>query len=154
MLPNLTDLLDYQHPRLINNYMRTLDAEESVAQGLFDDVLKYLWLSKKHAWEKENNPSDPALQFQFVMHEEMRPIDEMWHNFILYTRDYADFCNNFFGHFIHHEPDLAINSVQSEEDFFKDLEKYLNYVYENLGEATVKRWFSRHFSETDVQDAA
>jgi hypothetical protein len=31
-------------------------------------------------------------------------VDEVWHAFILFTRDYADFCQQAFGSFIHHVP--------------------------------------------------
>lgn len=31
-------------------------------------------------------------------------IDDMWHNFILFTRDYHDFCNRVAGMLIHHRP--------------------------------------------------
>lgn len=31
-------------------------------------------------------------------------IDEMWHHFILHTRDYGDWCTSHFGRFIHHVP--------------------------------------------------
>ncbi|HEX9680976.1 MAG TPA: hypothetical protein VGA32_05950, partial [Anaerolineales bacterium] len=31
-------------------------------------------------------------------------IDEVWHAFILFTREYADFCQAVFGEFIHHVP--------------------------------------------------
>lgn len=30
--------------------------------------------------------------------------DEIWHNMILYTQRYPDFCNKYFGRFIHHIP--------------------------------------------------
>lgn len=32
------------------------------------------------------------------------PVDELWHEHILFTRDYASFCNSIAGKFIHHEP--------------------------------------------------
>jgi hypothetical protein len=32
------------------------------------------------------------------------PIDEVWHTFILFTQDYAEFCNQVAGRFLHHEP--------------------------------------------------
>jgi hypothetical protein len=32
-------------------------------------------------------------------------VDEMWHEFILHTRDYAEFCTRNFRRFIHHVPD-------------------------------------------------
>jgi hypothetical protein len=33
-------------------------------------------------------------------------IDEGWHEFIMYTRDYSDFCQKFFGRYIHHQPNI------------------------------------------------
>lgn len=33
-----------------------------------------------------------------------RAVDTAWHAFILFTRDYADFCAATFGRFIHHQP--------------------------------------------------
>src|SRR5688572_9009956 len=33
-----------------------------------------------------------------------REIDEAWHHFILFTKDYEHFCQQCFGRFIHHEP--------------------------------------------------
>ena len=31
-------------------------------------------------------------------------VDSAWHEFILFTRQYADFCNKAFGRFLHHTP--------------------------------------------------
>jgi hypothetical protein len=38
-------------------------------------------------------------------------VDELWHEFILYTRHYQDFCNKAFGQFLHHTPAVALGSV-------------------------------------------
>lgn len=34
-----------------------------------------------------------------------KKIDEMWHEHILHTRSYVDFCNDVFGEYMHHNPD-------------------------------------------------
>lgn len=34
-------------------------------------------------------------------------IDETWHKFVLFTRQYADFCHRYFGRYLHHNPDNA-----------------------------------------------
>ncbi|GAB1641802.1 glycine-rich domain-containing protein [Krasilnikovia sp. MM14-A1259] len=34
-------------------------------------------------------------------------VDIGWHTFILYTREYAEFCDRVAGRFIHHQPDDA-----------------------------------------------
>jgi hypothetical protein len=31
-------------------------------------------------------------------------VDEVWHQFILFTRQYVSFCERFLGHYLHHEP--------------------------------------------------
>jgi hypothetical protein len=35
-------------------------------------------------------------------------VDELWHEFILYTRDYEQFCKRAFGRFMHHTPAAAM----------------------------------------------
>ncbi len=60
---------------------------EDKAIVLFQDVLRYLWIADKHADEKNRFPDKKELQCILVMHEEMCEIDNMWHNFILYTHD-------------------------------------------------------------------
>ncbi len=35
-------------------------------------------------------------------------VDDLWHEFILYTRDYNDFCSNAFGRFLHHTPAVRL----------------------------------------------
>jgi len=36
--------------------------------------------------------------------------DDLWHEFILYTRDYEDFCEKAFGQFLHHTPAVVLGS--------------------------------------------
>jgi len=40
------------------------------------------------------------------------PVDDLWHTFITYTRDYAEFCDQVAGHFIHHVPTDPNNGVE------------------------------------------
>jgi hypothetical protein len=35
-------------------------------------------------------------------------VDDLWHEFILYTRAYEDFCNKAFGGFLHHTPAVVL----------------------------------------------
>jgi hypothetical protein len=34
-------------------------------------------------------------------------VDEIWHNFILFTREYGEFCDRACGHMIHHRPNTS-----------------------------------------------
>ena len=147
VMPELDRVLSYKHPQVIVNYQRNYPQNEAIAGYLFHEMLKFLWLSRKHALDLENHRGNPTIDFLFVMHEEMRDIDNMWHTFILYTKDYIDFCNQHFGEYLHHQPDVADTSPQSPEEFKRDLEKFLSYTYDHLGEETVRGWFAMHLEE-------
>jgi hypothetical protein len=42
-------------------------------------------------------------------------VDELWHEFILYTRHYDAFCRRAFGGFLHHTPAVALSKKQVEQ---------------------------------------
>lgn len=143
MLPTLSSLLNYKNEKVIKNFIRNYNVSKNTADELFNDMLKYLWICKKHSLEQKTAP-DQDLHFQFVMHEEMRDIDNMWHTFILYTKEYTQFCLDYFGEYMHHAPDVGESIRQTKEEFSSELEKYLSYVYDHLGEKTVRSWFGIH----------
>lgn len=148
MLPNLSDLLNYRNPLVIRRFKKNFPELESKAEALFDDMLKYLWLSRKHELDKQDPLNESIGNFSCVMHREMRNIDEMWHTFILITQDYATFCYKYFGAFIHHIPEVggdAENAIAIEADTFEhELRLFLSYTYDHLGEETVRSWFSEY----------
>src|SRR5437870_4406630 len=43
-------------------------------------------------------------------------VDEFWHTFILFTRDYQRFCEEVAGTFLHHDPGVG-QSAESGEGF-------------------------------------
>jgi hypothetical protein len=85
------------------------------------------------------------------MDEEMKAIDQMWHVFLLYTKDYMDFCNEYFGEYIHHLPDIVPGLPQDENAFETNLSRFLNYNYDLLGEEVIRRWFSEEMIASESQ---
>lgn len=146
-LPELNDLLKYSNQLVINRFEINHPKDAYRSDELFTDMLRYLWLCEKHDFDKNNDPDNPNLQFIPVMHEEMRAIDNMWHEFILVTREYHDFCLTYFGHYLHHEPNMRENLQHSENEFIESLTLFLNYTYDVLGEETLKLWFHEHLEE-------
>ena len=56
--------------------------------------------------------------------------DTLWHNLILDTESYLDFCLNYVGFFVHHKPHLESKTLSLLE--MKDLrKKYNSAVFEN-----------------------
>ena len=50
-------------------------------------------------------------------------VDEVWHTFILFTREYAHFCEEVYGTFIHHNP-YTSRTVQPLHTFASFSERY------------------------------
>mgnify|MGYP001615951246 CR=1 FL=1 len=81
-------VLSYEHPELVERLKKKLGLSESAALELFDDMKKFLYLVG-------------------TAHQKLAPtkmIDDGWHEFLMYTRDYASFCIQFFGILLHHTP--------------------------------------------------
>lgn len=146
MLPNLSDLLNYKNPKLIARYQKDYPENKIPAEEALTEILKYFWLCEKHREDLKNDPDNEELKFDCSVHFEMAEIDDMWHTFLLFTIDYAEFCKKYFDHFIHHVPTTEETKKPSKKEFKKSLTRMLSYVYDNLGEETLKKWFSEYFT--------
>jgi len=61
----------------------------------------YLYLKKKYGHEYELPPS--------------WDIDEAWHAHILHTEDYVNFCDQAFGHYLHHHPHSKQGTLSTKQ---------------------------------------
>lgn len=43
-------------------------------------------------------------------------VDDLWHEFILYTRNYDDYCRKAFGRFLHHTPAVVLGSERQQNE--------------------------------------
>jgi hypothetical protein len=80
-------ILQYTNDAIVDRFKRKLNLNDEKATELFNDVKTFLWL------QSVAGPLSPTPM-----------IDKGWHEFILYTEDYAAFCQEYFGYFIHHRP--------------------------------------------------
>lgn len=87
-LPDLETVMDYQNAGVIARLQKQFSMDETTASELFNDTKRFLWLCSLC-----DGPIAPAPK-----------IDDGWHTFIIFTEDYAGFCDQFFGNFIHHRP--------------------------------------------------
>jgi hypothetical protein len=135
-LVSLEDVLRYRHPGVVRRYAQEHQATPEEAAELFRETLKWLYLCARGA-------SDVQEGLALAVHPEIEKIDWMWHTFLLFTRDYAAFCERHFGFFIHH----TLNDGD-EEDTPPDeatvraaLEQQYAFVYDVLGEETLQAWY-------------
>lgn len=84
------DLIDEQlWERLVSRIVKDEHMERPLAERVMNEALGFLQLCSKEP-DNSYGPSET--------------VDIGWHTFILYTREYAEFCNRVAGHFIHHAP--------------------------------------------------
>ena len=58
------------------------------------------------------------------------PVDEVWHNFILFTRLYTKFCHDTVGRYMHHKPGTSFTPIEPEagQVFLKYYEMFFGEV--------------------------
>lgn len=133
-ITDLAEALSYRNDEVVARFCA--DHGYTLEQGheIFIETKRWLWLCAHHAAAGHPGHS-------LSMSEEMMVIDEMWHTFLLFTFDYADFCQRYLGRFVHHQPTSALTkSGMTPEKRLKILEGNYEYIYDHLGADVLKRW--------------
>lgn len=99
MNPSLDEILSFQHPELMERLKDKLHLSHEKALELFEDTKRFLYLGATHSSPLAPPPT----------------IDDCWHEFMMYSRDYAEFCELHFGHFLHHQPESYLEKTPLEE---------------------------------------
>ena len=145
----LERVLAYQNEAILNRFIIDHDATPEVAQLAFDDLKRWLWLCAEARRETMAGLDVPPM----TIFEGQVDVDDMWHTFLLFTRDYAEFCFNHFGFYLHHVPttereklDYMTSADEVERGAAVDrkqkrLRANAAYVFEKLGEDVARRWF-------------
>jgi hypothetical protein len=129
---SLDDVLAYHNKGVIRRYCKEHDATQQEAEEVFRETLKWLYLCHKAV----------AGGFACAITPELEKVDWMWHTFLLFTLDYAEFCDRYFGTFIHHIPTEDEDEAEVEEETLRaQLTHQFDLVYEVLGEETLTAWY-------------
>lgn len=137
-------MVAYKHPQVVLRFAKENPGFAPQAEQIFEDLMRFFWAGQVHELALIKDPTNPDLNFTYIMDEEMRSIDQMWHVFLLYTRDYMEFCDKYFGEYLHHLPDIVEKLPDDQAQFENNLEKFLNFTYDTLGEEVIKRWYAEH----------
>jgi len=109
------EILAYQNPLVIERYMRDYAASEPEAQRCFYTLKQFLAACATAKGDRVAS----------------KPVDNMWHTFILFTKDYEKFCEDYLGRFVHHAPNQGASSGLSLST--RPLaERLFGRVYEDL----------------------
>ncbi|KTD19345.1 Uncharacterised protein [Legionella lansingensis] len=129
-LPSLSELLAYENEQVIRYFCHHHpNYAQEQARSLFTDLLAWMWLN---VYRQIKN------RYTYLFGP-LLPLDEIWHAFILHTRDYLPFCHHYFGEYFHHH----VEPVGLEYELNpQELADFLNDCFEYLGED----WVMRHFA--------
>jgi len=106
-------------PLLSIKLARALFTPAADSERALTEVIKFLTL----AAENPGGPLTPSAR-----------VDLAWHEFILFTRTYANFCDQQFGKLIHHEP--SSNHEINSNQYAKTLQRYR----ERFGDPPADYW--------------
>jgi hypothetical protein len=131
----LAEVLRYRHPGVVRRYRKEYGGSQLEADEVFRQTLKWLYLCHRALTEGPEG-------FACAISSELEKIDRMWHTFLLFTMDYADFCDRYFGTFLHHVPEEAEAEVPVDEDVLRTrIARQFGLVYDVLGESTLIAWY-------------
>ena len=124
----LSDVLDYEHPALTQRLQRKLKISEAESLQLFHDTKLFLFICGVNTDRGYVPP---------------KAIDNGWHEFLLYTEDYANFCDRYFGRFLHHRPYQPEAPINIRDGALKTLTK----AREVAGDELSDNWLANELLE-------
>lgn len=139
-LSPLEKAVSYQNRKVVDKFLEKVECTEGEALEIFIEMKKWVWLLAKLDFEGKRE--DYALPPPFYL------LDEMWHIFILQTQDYIEYCEQYYGHYIHHTPfteeeyRLTIESYKSDLKGYEEMLKgQYQYVLDAFDEKTLMNWY-------------
>ncbi len=128
-LRSVDSFLTYRNARVISRYARDHGVSYEEAEVIFVETLKFLYLSSII-----DTPCSPP----------SREIDEMWHDFILHSIDYVNFCGDYVGRFLHHDP--------TENPYVGNRDEMLKTATDFFGELDQRLW--RHLMRPQIENCS
>lgn len=136
----LERMLTYRNEDIISRFTDQFELKDETAELIFADTLRFMYLCQ--------------LPNIFIP-DQLLIVDEMWHNFILFTKEYQKFCDTHFGRYFHHLPAsksekeaarkaMLADPEKAKQDFGKKLSYVVSSAYDHLGQETVVRWFREY----------
>jgi hypothetical protein len=139
-LDKISSLECENEENIILGFMERYSVSQDEAKDIFIETKKWLYLASQT--EDEGIFIDKPLQI----------IDEMWHTFILHTKQYYNFCFSNFKKLIHHLPtpprdkeaqELAFeaNPERANKEHEYKVKKQFSLIYDHLGAETLLKWY-------------
>lgn len=110
-------------PESLENFQAPFLEEKLLVENIFNSNDKYqeAFLEfKKFAYIAKQNKNIAMTS---------KSVDHVWHQFILFTRQYMDFCETHIGEYLHHNPSTSFEKVSN-----LDVKRFISAYESNFGE--------------------
>jgi hypothetical protein len=84
----IEEVLLYSNPHVIDRHLQDTGISRNEAERRFEGLKQFMLVATIMPGRKVTSPD----------------IDAMWHTFLLFTKEYRQFCNDYLGMFVEHEP--------------------------------------------------
>lgn len=161
VMPPLERALEYRFDDVAYKFMDYYEVPFDVASEFFRETRKWLWLCARSLHERSRDGKVVELTITAPLFW----LDEMWHIFLQFTRQYQEFCMECCGMFVHHVPTTQAEKIARREAHeqapqavldqrMNELREQCLYIQEHLGKETLRRWymdFAKEYSAENLQ---
>ena len=148
-LPPLADIIAWEFDDIAHHFIESWDMPLADAQELFLEAKKWVWLMAARYHDRKAGLPIPTVHFTASTYM----LDQMWHQFMLYTPNYHRFTYGLFGFFIGHAPAAeeakreikeanAADPEGSRRKLMEELDGLCAFVREKLGAETEEKWYT------------
>lgn len=139
------ELLNFPSPSTIERFRASNPISQDESELIFSDVKRLLWFWDNY--DKSATDGEPNSDFGFTKSTSI--LEKMWQCFILSSRDYQEFCNQYLSTYQHHPrltPIYDTNLVELGEEGAEEIYVggMLGTCIEYLGEDVTVRWFDTY----------
>ena len=124
-------VMAHQNDGLIAKYCYEMNVSNQEAQTAFTELKKFLFIC---------GTTDEKLTPSIAL-------DDIWHQFILFTKSYMNFCNEYFGRMIHHLPDVEFNQETKKANNLS-YAKTCEIAEMEFGKLNADYWMNPNFVNT------
>ncbi|MCH9687069.1 MAG: 2OG-Fe(II) oxygenase [Deltaproteobacteria bacterium] len=126
----LDDVLSYRAPAVLADIEAHYAIDHAQARLLFEQALRFCWLLSRHP-----SPGDTVA----LLARPLAAIAAVGERFVLNTRAYVEFCERYFGRFIHWPRPEPGASAPSQAR----LNTLVEWIYDQLGPQVFALWFQQ-----------
>lgn len=104
----------------------------ALAKQMYDD----LFLLHEFYVQQEDEGREVA---PFIFTSNIDYLDHLWHEMILHTEFYFDYCNKNFGRYLHHNPLIENQMTSNLSELAEVVGLQIELLSKNLGEDFIRR---------------